>query len=52
MSLDGVLQAPRIRGELGGDAGDKQEIPGNGFYAVCMDSEGNPSGLYQDASGQ
>jgi predicted enzyme related to lactoylglutathione lyase len=39
----------RVR-ELGGEAGEKQEIPGIGFYAQCMDTEGNPIGLYQDAS--
>jgi uncharacterized protein len=36
----------RVR-ELGGEAGDKQEIPGVGLYANCTDSEGNPFGLYQ-----
>jgi uncharacterized protein len=38
----------RVR-ELGGEASDKQEIPGVGLYAQCTDSEGNPFGLYQGA---
>jgi predicted enzyme related to lactoylglutathione lyase len=33
--------------ELGGKAGEKQEIPGVGHYAVCTDTEGNQFGLYQ-----
>ena len=33
--------------ELGGQAGEKQEIPGVGRYAVCTDTEGNSFGLYQ-----
>ena len=33
--------------QLGGKAGDKQEIPGMGHYAVCTDSEGNQFGLSQ-----
>jgi uncharacterized protein len=37
-------------GELGGEGGEKQEIPGIGYYAHCKDSEGNPIGLYQDAT--
>ena len=45
--LDAAIE--RVR-ELGGDAGEKQEIPGVGFYAECTDTEGNPIGLYQDAS--
>jgi predicted enzyme related to lactoylglutathione lyase len=36
----------RVR-ELGGQAADKQEIPGVGFYSQCADTEGNPFGLYQ-----
>jgi hypothetical protein len=38
----------RVR-ELGGEAGERQEIPGEGFgsYAHCRDTEGNPFGLYQ-----
>ena len=34
--------------ELGGERGEKQEIPGIGFYALVKDSEGNPIGLYQN----
>ena len=39
----------RVR-DLGGTAGEKQEIPGVGWYAECTDTEGNPVGLYQDAT--
>lgn len=33
--------------ELGGSAGEKQEIPGVGFYVHCVDLDGNTFGLYQ-----
>jgi uncharacterized protein len=36
----------RVR-ELGGEASDKQVIPGVGHYSQCSDTEGNPFGLYQ-----
>jgi predicted enzyme related to lactoylglutathione lyase len=36
----------RVR-ERGGQAADKQEIPGVGLYSQCTDTEGNPFGLYQ-----
>src|SRR2546422_11122853 len=36
----------RVR-ELGGEASDKQEIPGIGYSSHCTDSEGNPFGLFQ-----
>jgi uncharacterized protein len=35
----------RVR-ELGGEAEDKQPIPGVGWYARCRDPEGNPFSLY------
>lgn len=38
----------RVR-ELGGEAGDAQEIPGVGRYSHCTDTEGNLFGLYQQA---
>jgi predicted enzyme related to lactoylglutathione lyase len=38
----------RVR-DLGGEAGEPQEIPNVGAYAVCVDTEGNRFGLYQDA---
>ena len=34
-------------GELGGEPGEKQPIPGIGWFAHCKDSEGNAFGLYQ-----
>jgi uncharacterized protein len=33
--------------ELGGEADDKQPIPGVGWFARCRDSEGNQFSLYQ-----
>ncbi len=33
--------------ELGGEAEDKQPIPGVGWFARCKDSEGNEFSLYQ-----
>ena len=44
--------AMRRVAELGGEAGDKQEMPGIGLYAHCADTEGNPFGLYQDGGAQ
>ena len=40
----------RVR-ELGGEAGEKQDVPGVGPYAHCSDLDGNRVGLYrQEAS--
>ena len=36
----------RVR-ELGASAEDKQPIPGVGWFARCVDSEGNPFSLFQ-----
>ena len=33
--------------ELGGKAGDKQPIPGIGWFTHCTDTEGNAFSLYQ-----
>jgi predicted enzyme related to lactoylglutathione lyase len=33
--------------ELGGEAGDKQPIPGIGWFAHCKDTEGNSFSLFQ-----
>jgi uncharacterized protein len=33
--------------ELGGDAGDKQPVPGMGWTSLCKDPEGNTIGLWQ-----
>ena len=41
----------RVR-ELGGEAEEKQEVPGFGQYAYCNDTEGNRFGLYQSAGGE
>lgn len=37
----------RVR-ELGGKSDDKQPIPGQGWFAACVDSEGNKFSLYQN----
>ena len=36
----------RVR-ELGGEAGDREAIPGVGWFARCTDTEGNPFSLFQ-----
>jgi predicted enzyme related to lactoylglutathione lyase len=41
----------RVR-ELGGEAEEKQEVPGFGQFAYCSDTEGNRFGLYQSAIGE
>ncbi len=33
--------------ELGGEAQNKEPIPGIGWFARCKDTEGNPFSLYQ-----
>ena len=33
--------------EAGGEADDKQPIPGIGWFTRCKDTEGNPFGLFQ-----
>ena len=34
--------------ELGGEAGDAMPVPGMGWFATCMDTEGNDFGLWQN----
>ena len=34
-------------GELGGEAGEKQPVPGMGWFAHCKDTEGTNFGLWQ-----
>lgn len=34
--------------ELGGTAEDKQPVPGQGWFAPCSDTEGNPFSLWQN----
>jgi predicted enzyme related to lactoylglutathione lyase len=41
----------RVR-ELGGEADEKQDVPGFGHYAYCSDTEGNRFGLYQAGGGE
>lgn len=42
-----VDESARQVASLGGSASEKQEIPGVGFYAQCVDLDGNKFGLYQ-----
>ena len=32
---------------LGGTAGDKEPVPGHGWFAACIDTEGNSFSLWQ-----
>jgi predicted enzyme related to lactoylglutathione lyase len=34
--------------ELGGTAGDKQPVPTHGWFAACVDTEGNAFSLWQN----
>jgi uncharacterized protein len=34
-------------GELGGEVGEKQPVPGMGWFAICKDVAGNEFGLWQ-----
>jgi uncharacterized protein len=45
--VDDVEAATARVGDLGGEAGEIQEIPGVGRYSICTDTEGNRIGLYQ-----
>ena len=45
-SDDVEADAAKVR-ELGGEAEQKQPIPGVGWFARCKDSEGNPFSLFQ-----
>jgi predicted enzyme related to lactoylglutathione lyase len=40
----------RVR-DLGGQAEDKIAIPGLGYYAPCVDTEGNHFSLYEPGDG-
>src|SRR5256885_13510572 len=42
--IDGDLAKVR---EFGGEADEKQPIPGIGWFARCKDSEGNPFSFFQ-----
>jgi predicted enzyme related to lactoylglutathione lyase len=43
-NIDGDVA--RVR-ELGGEADDKQPIPGVGWFSRCKDTEGNPFSFFQ-----
>lgn len=46
--IDGSVARTR---ELGGEAEDKQPIPGVGWHASCRDTEGNAFSLFQSEEG-
>jgi hypothetical protein len=48
--VDDIDAARKRVADLGGTAGERQEIPGVGLYARCTDTEGNAFGLYQDGA--
>jgi predicted enzyme related to lactoylglutathione lyase len=41
--------AARVR-ELGGEAGEAGSVPGQGWYSVCKDADGNEFALWQSDS--
>ena len=43
-NIDGAVAKAR---ELGGSAEEKQPIPGIGWFARCVDTDGNPFSLFQ-----
>jgi uncharacterized protein len=48
--VDDIKAAAAQVAELGGEAGEIQEIPNIGHYSICRDTEGNTIALYQQAS--
>ena len=46
-SIDQLL--PRVAGLGGRVSGEKQEVPGQGWYAVLEDSEGNEIAVWESA---
>jgi uncharacterized protein len=42
--IDGSIATVR---ELGGESGEKNPVPGHGWFAACKDSEGNEFHLWQ-----
>ena len=48
---DLAAEVERVRA-LGGTAGEPQEMPGIGSFAVCADTEGNAFGLYEDGAAE
>lgn len=46
--VDEIDAAIRKARELGGTADEKMPVPGQGWFAACTDTEGNPFSLWQD----
>jgi uncharacterized protein len=52
VSVDSIDETLRIAEELGGRVvTGRDEVPGQGWYAVIEDTEGNEMGLWEGASG-
>ena len=47
MATDDIDATLAKVGEQGGEAGEKQPIPGIGWFARCKDTEGNSFSLFQ-----
>lgn len=45
--VDDINQARARVGELGGEAGGAMPVPTMGWFAICVDTEGNEFGLWQ-----
>jgi predicted enzyme related to lactoylglutathione lyase len=45
--VDDINAATARVSELGGKGGDALPVPGQGWFAICRDSEGNEFGLWQ-----
>ena len=46
--VDDIDAAIRDAKKLGGKADDKLPVPGQGWFAACVDTEGNAFSLWQD----
>jgi uncharacterized protein len=45
--VDDINAATRRVSELGGQGGEALPVPGQGWFAVCQDNQGNEFGLWQ-----
>jgi predicted enzyme related to lactoylglutathione lyase len=46
--VDDIKTSNARVGELGGEAGEPMPVPGQGWFAICKDSQGNEFGLWQN----
>jgi predicted enzyme related to lactoylglutathione lyase len=46
--VDDINAATKRVGELGGEAGEAQPVPGMGWFSINKDTEGNEFGLWQN----